>query len=60
MTSIESIRRRLRSGIPEPGDISWCRQRLQALKDWPDALDGNQAAEYLELKKWIGEYGKAK
>ena len=55
--AVAAIRRRLQSGIPDLGDIAWCKQRLQALKDWPDALDGNQAAEFLELKKWIREHG---
>ena len=57
MNTVESIRKRMAAGTPEDGDLSWCRQRLQALQNWPDTLDEAQAVELDTLVRWIAEHG---
>ena len=57
MNSIEQIRRRMRDGTPIDGDLSWCKQRLKALRNWPEELTVEQAAEVDTLVRWIEEHG---
>ena len=57
MNSIEQIRRRMRDGTPIDGDLSWCKQRLKALRNWPEELTIEQAAEVDTLVRWVKEHG---
>ena len=54
--NVEKIRQRMRDGRPLDGDLSWCRQRLNALRDWPDDLDYHQEQEALQLQQWLEEW----
>lgn len=57
MNTIEQIRKRMAAGEPIDGDVSWCKQRLRALKEWPEPLDEAQAVEVDQLVKWLATHG---
>ena len=59
MNTVEQIRKRMAAGEPEDGDLAWCRQRLKALNEWPEALDEAQATELDTLVRWIETHGAA-
>lgn len=56
MTDIEKIRARLASGELMDGDLSWCKQRINALKTWPDPLTYEQQTELVKLKAYLEAY----
>lgn len=57
MNDIDSIRRRMFDGTPADGDIAWCKQRLKALRNWPDTLSVEQEQELDTLVRWVKEHG---
>lgn len=57
MNSVEQTRKRMAAGAPIDGDLAWCRQRLRALREWPEALDEAQSSEMDTLVRWIEEHG---
>lgn len=59
MNSVEQIRKRMAAGEPLDGDVAWCRQRLKALNEWPEALDFTQCVELDTLVRWIEAHGRA-
>ena len=57
MNTVEAIRRRMSDGAPDDGDLFWCKQRLAALRGWPDGLSVEQAAEIDTLVEWMQAHG---
>ena len=57
MNDVAAIRRRMFNGTPEEGDVSWCRQRIKALENWPESLSEEQEMELNTLREWVKEHG---
>lgn len=57
VTDVAAIRARLASGELMDGDLSWCRQRVNALMDWPPPISDEQEAELLQLIECLENYG---
>ena len=55
---ITAVRKRLSHGEPVEGDLSWCRQRLRALNEWPVPLSIEQMGELRQVQEWIREYSE--
>ena len=55
MRNIQKIRARLREGEATADDLTWARQRLRVLREWPDDMSIDQEREQEWLSSLIGQ-----
>ena len=53
---VEAIRQRMRNGQPDEGDLAWCKQRLRALREWPEPLNYIEHEEVIQIQTWLQDY----